>query len=273
LLKKSLPLDSAYLLVSHGSRDPRPQIAAERLASLVAQKLQQSKSLSQSSLNYQRDRFSEVAQSGAAILTKPIVPLVDTACLELAPVPLHVSIEIFAQKARALGLTRLQILPLFLLPGVHVKEDIPREMAIAHQAVRGIELELRPYLGSQLNLINLLAQQLEPLPATAKILLSHGSRRLGGNQPCEEIASQLDALTAYWSLSPTLSEQITALSEKGAKNIAILPYFLFTGGITDAIAQQVQQLQSAFPHLKLFLGQPLGATEQLADAIVAGINE
>ncbi|QYO64046.1 hypothetical protein [Leptolyngbya sp. 7M] len=31
---------SAYLLVSHGSRDPRPEIALEHLAELVRQRLQ-----------------------------------------------------------------------------------------------------------------------------------------------------------------------------------------------------------------------------------------
>lgn len=264
-------LASAYLLVSHGSRDPRPQLAVEQLASLLSQKLD----CQPATYRYTHCQ-SDIEQKSQTktVLRSQQTTLVETACLELAPVPLHIRIEECARKARDRGLENLQILPLFLLPGVHVREDIPREIAIAQQALEGtIKLELRPYLGNHLDIIHILTKKLEKVPAQAKILLSHGSRRQGANKSCEAIAARLNAVTAYWSVSPCLTERVTILAETGAENIAILPYFIFQGGITDAIASQVQQLQTAFPKTKLHLGEPLGATEELADLILTGINE
>jgi sirohydrochlorin cobaltochelatase len=266
-----LRLASAYLLVSHGSRDPRPQIAVEQLAFLLSQKL------ARQPATYRSTHFPlniEQKSQTKTVLRSQQAPLVETACLELAPVPLYVRIEECARKARERGLESLQILPLFLLPGVHVREDIPKEVAIAQQALEGtIKLELRSYLGIYPDIIHILERKLEKVPAQAKILLSHGSRRQGANKSCEAIAARLNAVTAYWSVYPSLAEQVTLLAEAGAESIAILPYFLFQGGITDAIASQVQQLQTAFPKTKLHLGEPLGATEELADLILTGINE
>ncbi|MCU0534130.1 MAG: sirohydrochlorin chelatase [Hydrococcus sp. Prado102] len=262
---------SAYLLVSHGSRDPRPQLATERLASLLIQKLERQQATDRLSYYQSDERKSDTKTALRNQLAKPIV---ETACLELAPVSLHVRIEECARKAKERGLESLEILPLFLLPGVHVREDIPGEIAIAQQALRGaVKLELRPYLGNYPDIIHILTKKLEKLPAQARIILSHGSRRQGANQPCEAIAARLDAVTAYWSLSPSVSEQVKVLAESGSESIAILPYFLFWGGIIDAIASQVQQLQIAYPKIQLHLGEPLGATEELADLILTGIDE
>ncbi|MFP4007811.1 MAG: sirohydrochlorin chelatase, partial [Spirulinaceae cyanobacterium] len=74
---------SAYLLVSHGSRDPRPQKAAVHLADLVSQRLSSSHR----------------------------APIVTTAALELAPTPLYQEIY---QQAQKYQLEQLHIVPLFL---------------------------------------------------------------------------------------------------------------------------------------------------------------
>jgi sirohydrochlorin ferrochelatase len=114
----------------------------------------------------------------------------------------------------------------------------------------------------------MLASQGATVDADAKILLSHGTRRPGGNESVEAVAEHLGAVAAYWSVSPTLEEQFLDLASAGHKQIAILPYFLFSGGITDALAQSVSTLQERFPKLKLSLCDPIGVSSQLADLIV-----
>jgi len=54
---------------------------------------------------------------------------------------------------------------------------------------------------------------------------------------------------------------------QGYREIAILPYFLFSGGITDAIAQAVEALKLQFPGVSLYLAEPLGVSGELADLI------
>ncbi|NEO97964.1 MAG: sirohydrochlorin chelatase [Symploca sp. SIO2E9] len=274
-------MSSAYLLISHGSRDQRPHLAMEKLAELVGAKLatrRVSWGVEGAEENYLYSRTSTSANANSAapavVTSSTGFPLVGTAILELAEVPLHEQIRQFASLALAAGYNQLQLLPVFLLPGVHVSEDIPAEVALAQQSLGGaIGLKLLPYLGAHPGLRSILASQLAGVETDAKILISHGTRRVGGNQPVEAMADYLGAVAAYFSVSPSLEEQIQVLAAAGYRQIVILPYFFFCGGITDAIAQMVAQIQLHSPKLRLSLGEPIGASAQLADLIVDLIEQ
>jgi sirohydrochlorin ferrochelatase len=253
---------SAYLLVSHGSRDPRQEIAMQQLAKLVNSKLES---------NLQRSIIG-------GVVSPPRCELVGTAYLELKPEPLHEQIKRFAESALASGYHRLKILPLFLLPGVHVMEDIPGEVALAQQALgEDIIIELQPYLGSHAGVEKLLAKQIAQSSENSYnqgwILLTHGSRRPGSKKQVEAMAANLRVLTAYWSVAPSLESRVKELVSAGCKNITILPYFLFAGGITDAIARSEQELKLQFPAVRFQLAEPLGASAELADLIWDLINK
>ncbi len=296
------------LLVSHGSRDPRPQQATARLAELLQKKL-----------------------SNAAI---------DTAVLELGEQPLHQQIVNFAHQlcdsklvspqrnfqlnsqtnlqvnlknhSQAISLEIL-ILPLFLLPGVHVMEDIPHEVNLARSSLNTISnpisnpisnslshntnLQILPHLGSHSGMFEILTEQqrftettetieeisINPTNSTNPInspnspnsdlvevwiLLAHGSKYHHAHQPIKTLAQQINAIPAYWAVSPSLETRVEMLVAQGYKAIGILPYFLFPGGITDAIAKQINSLQQQFPHVKFKSASPLGATNNLSDLIL-----
>ncbi|GAB1541543.1 CbiX/SirB N-terminal domain-containing protein [Scytonema sp. NUACC21] len=243
---------SAYLLVSHGSHDPRPEIAMQHLAGLLSRKVQ--------------SYLSGMANSFAGCSYEK--SLIGTAYLELNSEPLHEQVKRFGNNAVALGCRSLKILPLFLLPGVHVMEDIPAEISQAEQSLdENIKIHIQPYLGSHPGLGALLAKQLAPSYAGAKILLAHGSRRPGSQQAVEAIAASLGAVAAYWTHPSSLKSRVQELVIAGYCQIAILPYFLFTGGITDAIALQQEELKLLFPGVSFQLAEPLGASAELADVI------
>ncbi|MEH1951160.1 MAG: sirohydrochlorin chelatase [Nostoc sp.] len=235
-------MPSAYLLLSHGSRDRRPEIAMQQLARLVCQKLSSEH-------------------------------LVGIAALEMSPQPLHEQIQQFAKSAfgdypKSENENRLKIVPLFLLPGVHLMTDIPAEVALAQQAAgQDTIIELQPYLGSHPNLEKLLAKQIAAIKAEAWILLAHGSRRPGSQESVEAMAASLGAVTAYWAGPPSLESQVKELVTAGYREIAILPYFLFAGGITDAIATSIEELKLQFSAVNFQLAQPLGASAELAELI------
>lgn len=256
-------LQSTYLLVAHGSRDPRPQKALAKLAKLCS------------------ERLAMLTPTGIATrsrLTRSEA-LVGSATLEGGPTALHEQICQFADYTLSLGLAQVQVMPLFLLPGVHVKEDVPAEVAIAQQVLKDkIAIDLRPHLGCQTcSLAKWIASQKTSvalqtnwqIPCAAKwILLSHGTRRTGGNSTVEAMAEQAGATAAYWSVPPSLEEQVSRLVHHGHQEIGILPYCLFAGGLTDAIAQRVEQLKQQFPQVKFYLANPLEASVELADLIV-----
>jgi len=255
---------SAYLLVTHGSSDPRPQASTEQLAQLLCQKLEMKKLIQMQQLN----DVARLITSSVGVATT-CQPLVGTACLELAPLPLHEQIKQFSKYALAEGFKQIQVLPLFLLPGVHVMEDIPAEVAIAKQSLASdLTIEMRPYLGLHPGIAQLLATNLQYFDADGWILLSHGTRRQGANQPVEILANKFAAIPAYWSVPPNLETQVKSLLLAGKRRIGILPYFLFKGGITDAIAKSIKQMKQEFPAVKFYLAEPLGTTPQLADLIL-----
>jgi sirohydrochlorin ferrochelatase len=146
-------------------------------------------------------------------------------------------------------------------------EDIPAAVNRAQTALgESLQIELQPHIGTHPHLQQLLIAQMIALGGEKQILLSHGSRRLGGNQSAAEIAARTEAAIAYWSMSPTLAERVARLAAVGYRQIAIQPYFLFPGGIVDAIAREVKKLQQQFPQLELILGQPIG-WQSLLEAI------
>lgn len=242
--------DTAYLLVIHGSRDPRPGKSVQTLAQQVSSKLE--------------------ARC-----------LIESASLEFAEVPLHQQIIAFGDRALRLGCRSLKIVPLFLLPGVHVRDDIPEEVALARGLLAGpLSVEILPYLGSYSGMSDLLKKRLssclgevDPITSPPVVLMAHGSRRAGGNQPIEAIASRLGATLAYWSIAPKLAEQIQDLADQGHSRIAVIPYFLFAGGITDAIARDIDAMNGEVETCTITLGTPLGSNADLADLIAQEIEK
>jgi sirohydrochlorin ferrochelatase len=136
---------TAYLLVTHGSRDPRSQAGAAQLVEKLRQR-------------FDLGPVGPEARpgAGAAQLGKGQIPgkiaAIAPAVLELGSLPLHQQIVQFAQQVSPLGVTGIKLLPLFLLPGVHVQEDLPEELrqaqALLLQASLDVSLELLPYIGA-----------------------------------------------------------------------------------------------------------------------------
>jgi sirohydrochlorin ferrochelatase len=235
---------TAYFLVSHGSRDPRPDISMRQLARLL----------------------SEILPQGENFIC--------IATLEANIQPLHLQIQDFADRVQALGCKMVQIIPLFLLPGFHVMTDIPAEIALAEQAIsQGMTIELRPYIGSYPGLERFFAKMMMTVKSDISIILAHGSRRADSHTPVENIAASVNAVTAYWSVAPSLEVRVQELIAAGYGQIAIFPYFLFTGGITDAIALAVEKLQLQFPSVSFQLAPPLGTSPEFADLLWDLIKE
>lgn len=264
-------MSSAYLLISHGSRDPRPSQGMDALAQLLRTKLetQGATLIPKPDAEQFLSKYQERMATPEVVVNSAWYPLVGTATLELAEVPLHEQVRQFASVALAAGCNQLELVPLFLLPGVHVMEDIPAEVALAKSSLGdAMVINVRSHLGAYPGLATMLAQQLATINADAKIFMTHGTRRAGGNAPIEAVAKDLGAVVAYWSVMPSLEVQVKAKASEGAKKIAILPYFLFSGGITDAITQEVTALQNQFSQLELSLCNPIGASSELADLII-----
>ncbi len=219
---------TAYLLVLHGSHDPR---YAQAIANLTTQ------------LN---PHFGP---------PKPY----RIAYLECHPTTLAAQITDFAQTVAAQGFGTIQLVPLFLLPGVHVMQDLPAAVAAAQTALttagNPIALVVQDYLGHpDADRAQWLArlEAMFPLDETQgiRLLVAHGTKRSGGNQAIEDMACALVARTAYWFVPPSLADAIAELNELGVRHVAILPYVLVEGALTAGIDQQLAALAQQYPNVR-----------------------
>lgn len=261
-----MDISSAYLLVFHGSRDRQYRSTISHLGSLLTQQLC-SNTLAHT--EYSRPRLPE-----ATVIknVKNDVPLVDVAALEFADESLWEKIVSFAHTAIAKKYHRLVIVPIFLSAGVHVREDIPDEIALAKQKLPdSIAIESLDFVGNA-SFTTLIEQKFAKIATDKRILLAHGSRLPQGNDRSEQLARTVDAKIAYWTIQPDLTSTIQSLAQDRS-TVAIVPYFLFSGRITEAIASQVAQLQARFPNNQLHLARPLGATTELAEVIRTHITQ
>lgn len=296
---------TAYLLVSHGSRDPRPQAAMDRLCSRVRTHLQgaveviepvtksgdrtqatpnpasfqQASYLDRSvgedttgrtSLLVRPEEKTAKEKTGKkAIQRKPSTVIVKTACLELAALPLSQHIYKLGTQLIDQGVKELKVLPVFLMSGVHVMEDIPTEIEKARTLLDGaLTLTVCPHLGSHPDIPEVLADRLASVPAEKSLLVAHGSRRPKGNRIIEGLAKRLDTAVAYWATPPDIETQVIELMQQGHQKLTILPYFLFAGGITDAITHRTEELAERFPKVQFRLLPTLGATDEVASLAI-----
>ncbi|WP_038015369.1 sirohydrochlorin chelatase [Synechococcus sp. PCC 7335] len=282
---KPVVASTAYLLISHGSRDPRPQEAMNRLADLVRSQLEAA--LRRNSTSFDADNSVDQAveqsipsQGTTSLLARPRLDkltqlssevIVGTACLELAALPLSEQIYEFGLRLRAAGVKELKLLPVFLMSGVHVMEDIPHEIEIARERLgESLQLTLCPHLGSHEDISLVLENKLTSVDAEGSLLVAHGSRRKKGNRAIQGLARRIDVKmkVAYWATPPDLETQVIELMQQGCQRLTILPYFLFSGGITDAIAHRTEELAERFPKIQFRLLPTLGATREVANLIV-----
>jgi sirohydrochlorin ferrochelatase len=212
---------AALFFVTHGSSDRRSWLSLQNLVSLA-----------QSHSNR----------------------LIGGGCLEGQEITLAQQLEQFAIKAIAIGITEIEILPMLLLAGVHVTEDIPNEVAIAQSKLQSksqgklqenLIFRITPHLGTDSQIPNLLLQHFQKYRNTenskkqGQILVSHGSRLSGANHVVEDLATHCGAIAAYWGVEPKVETQIENLLAQGINQINVLPYFLTEGGITEAIARKL----------------------------------
>jgi sirohydrochlorin ferrochelatase len=209
---------TALFLVTHGSSDRRSWLALQNLVTVA------------------RLRSDH-----------PINRHISGGCLEGQALSLAQQLEQFANEVIQGGGSEIVILPLFLLEGVHVSEDIPAEVAIAQNKFQNkLIFHTTAHLGTHSQIPDLLLQQFEKYTdhqsseQQSRILIAHGSRRAGANQVVENLASQSQAIAAYWGVEPKIETQIENLLAQGIRKINVLPYFLTEGGLTEAIAKKIE---------------------------------
>ncbi|MDS3861410.1 CbiX/SirB N-terminal domain-containing protein [Thermosynechococcaceae cyanobacterium BACA0444] len=230
-------MSTATFLVIHGSRDPRPGLELTEL-------------------------LRQLRSSCPAAL-------IEGGMLEATEISLAEQIQQFSDQAQICGYPAINVFPLFLLPGIHVCEDVPAAVKTA-QARSPLPITLLPYLGQQPGLMPLLQSILKANQAW--VFLGHGSRRPEAMAWIDHLAGELGAIPAYWTKPESLKAAIEQWVSQEITEMRIFPYLLFAGKLLELITQQVQDLNQDYPQLKLHLTDCLRPGPELVNLVQDGLG-
>lgn len=117
--------------------------------------------------------------------------------------------------------------------------------------------------------------------STEIILLGHGSRRGEANQGLIAVAKKVSDLLGQeitpafmGHQTPSLPEAVQKKIDEGAKEILVMPLFLFPGiHVTVDIHEEVREIQEKHPEVVIRFTQELGADDTIASLASLRIKE
>lgn len=194
--------------------------------------------------------------------------------IELSPPPLGEAVAALV----AAGERRIAAVPLMLVTAGHAKGDIPA--ALARERVRhpGLAIAYGRPLGPHPTVLALLRERLSDMgagPETTVLLVGRGSTDPDANADVARAARLLAETTpvagveyAFVSLAePGVPAALDRCRLLGARRIAVLPYFLFTGVLPRRVAAQ-SRAWAAGADVPLGVAEVIGDCDGLADLVL-----
>jgi len=175
---------------------------------------------------------------------------------------------------------RVVVVPLILNAAGHVKMEIPEHIEQARLRHPGVEFLYCRHLGADEDILRILLRNLRqamhsldvPDPRnTGVVLLGRGSSDRVANGEVAKMARwlyeggehELVDIAFTGITHPRLESVVQRQVHAGMRQIAILPYYLFTGTLIERIRRQVERLQGQYPGVGFALGPYLGFEREI----------
>ena len=158
------------------------------------------------------------------------------------------------------------VTPLLLASAFHARVDIPAMIAESGRE----DVLVADTLGEDPRLIEVLGERLAETgvaqPGTGVLIVAVGSSHAAANVATATLADSLpgewaDVRVVYATTEPSVADGIAALRERGARRVAIAPWFIAPGRITDRVAALADTHGVA-------MAEPLGAHPLLAATVL-----
>jgi sirohydrochlorin cobaltochelatase len=178
---------------------------------------------------------------------------------------------------------RIATVPLMLVAAGHAKGDIPASLARERLRHEGLSFVYGRPLGPHPTILTLLRERLaglEPDPETVVLLVGRGSTDPDANAEVARAARLLAETTsvagveyAFVSLAaPSVPAGLDRCRRLGARRIAVLPYFLFTGVLPRRVATQAASW-AATGDVRVDTAEVIGDCRGLASLVVERYEE
>jgi sirohydrochlorin cobaltochelatase len=167
----------------------------------------------------------------------------------------------------AVGAQRVLVVPLILNAAGHVKMDIPHAIDVARLETPSVEFLYAPHLTACDPILDIMKRRLKgamqkldmPDPTTTGVvLLGRGSSDRQANGEVAKMARWLMEETdhelvdiAFTGITyPRLEKVVQRQARLGMTQIAVLPYYLFSGTLISRITRQVEHLKTQYPTMR-----------------------
>lgn len=213
---------------------------------------------------------------------RPDMPL-ELGFIELAPPPIQVAVAGLV----AAGATNITVVPLVLLGAGHAKTDVPAAMQRARHTYPDVTFHYGAPLGVHPDLLAIIDERLDAaLPlnargATAVLLVGRGSSDPDANADLAKVARLVWEGRANETVEfafvgithPRVRAGLERCRRLGARRIAVVPYFLFTGVLLRRIHSQAEAFAAANPDLEVVITDHLGADPRIALLVLDRFDE
>jgi sirohydrochlorin cobaltochelatase len=236
----------AFLVVGHGSRDPRGAREFHELVGIV------------------RERNPGLAVEGGFI--------------ELSRPPISECVNRLAEG----GARNVAAVPLMLLAAGHAKDDIPA--TLVREGIEHPEMEFRygRALGVRPELLELMEERIsavvpdEEKPDTAVLVVGRGSSDPDANSDIAKITRLFYegrpypmVESAFISMTPPgVGEGLDRLRRLGAKRVVVFSYFLFTGVLEERIRDEAERFAAENSDVEVRYAGYFGPDGRVADLLV-----
>ncbi|MFJ8260694.1 sirohydrochlorin chelatase [Rummeliibacillus sp. NPDC094406] len=196
--------------------------------------------------------------------------LVESCFLEFAAPDIAQGIDNCVAK----GATEIHVVPIILLQAGHSKIHIPAAIDEGKAKYPNVNIVYARPLGVHEGIFDILKERLtdtgfaieEKNEDTAILLIGRGGSDVDANSDFYKISrmlwEQLDVLSvecAFMGVTyPTVDEGIERCVKLGAKNIIMLPYFLFTGILMERMQGMREGYASTYPEVEVKLANYFG---------------
>lgn len=114
------------------------------------------------------------------------------------------------------------------------------------------------------------------------LILAHGSKKKETEEILNSLVDKVKYKTGEELVVPSylqfseenLEKGVELLVSRGAKNIRIVPMFLFDGvHVREDIPNELNELKERFPGIEIKMGRHIGDDDKLVDIIIDRISE
>lgn len=186
--------------------------------------------------------------------------------------------------------SRVIVVPLILNAAGHVKMEIPAAISDARNRHPKVEFVYAKYLGATDGILSVLNRNLRqtlltmhaPDPkTTGVILLGRGSSDRIANGEVAKMARWLFESTdhelvdiAFTGVThPRLENTLQRQVKLGMTQIAILPYYLFTGTLIERIKSQTERLHIQYPQIAIESARYFGFENEIYDLLTLRVKQ